>query len=169
MTSVRVQELGKELSQAIKHHNNKDVIDILDALSEEEITVGLLQATGLGKMVNGLKKGKKDKPDIVTKATQLVDKWKDSISSKQKQVQKQKHGNVSPIEENKVDKTKSNSNGNSNNNSNCNTDTTGSTPENSLCKQKKTITYPLHKIFGKLVIFCYLLDLQILKATKKNK
>ncbi|ETO22889.1 hypothetical protein RFI_14305, partial [Reticulomyxa filosa] len=80
MSSLRVEELAKELDHAIKNHKNDQIFQILEALSSETMTVGLLQKTQLGKTVNNLKKLKKDKTDIFNKATQLVEQWKAQAS-----------------------------------------------------------------------------------------
>ena len=92
-----VLELAKSLAKAQKKGDDSRVLSILESLEDVEMSIALLKATNLGKVVNSITKSVafKHDADVQSTAKKLVLKWKEMVAAKRVRSNKTKSGKSS--------------------------------------------------------------------------
>ena len=99
--------VASEASEAVLHYKRKlsrhlddDTPDIalhcLDKLAQIPVNVSILQDTGIGKVVNRLKKSDNADESIIEKARAIVQKWRDIVENEEEEMKQKEAAAASP-------------------------------------------------------------------------
>ena len=99
--------VASEASEAVLHYKRKlsrhlddDTPDIvlhcLDKLAQIPVNISILQDTGIGKVVNHLKKSDNADESIIEKARAIVQKWKDIVANEEEAMRQKEAATASP-------------------------------------------------------------------------
>ena len=86
-TTLSASEAVFHYKRKLQRHMGDDttatVLHCLAKLERIPVKIAILQETGIGKMVNGLKKAEGTDEEVVEVARRLVQKWKDIVAKEE--------------------------------------------------------------------------------------
>jgi hypothetical protein len=90
----------RKLTRHLEDESPEIVLHCLDKLEQIPVNISILQDTGIGKVVNHLKKSESADESVIEKARSIVQKWKDIVSNEERETtQEAEDGNESGKED----------------------------------------------------------------------
>ncbi len=77
----------RKLSRHLEDESPDIVLHCLDKLEQIPVNISILQDTGIGKVVNHLKKSESADESVIEKARSIVLKWKEIVANEEQELQ----------------------------------------------------------------------------------